>query len=76
MMVICSYFNNRKIITNMSKLFEYKAIIIGRTPGDNNLLSTEVLVPLKYLSNFSKFLNLYSINCLTWLVMVTKMYNI
>ena len=35
-----------------SKSFEYKTKITGSTPADNNILQKEVVVPLKYLSNF------------------------
>ena len=53
--------NNQETIR--SKSFEYKAKIIGRTPIDNNTLDTEVAVPLKYLSNFWRFLDLPLIIC-------------
>ena len=46
-----------------SKSFEYKTEIIGRTPDDNNMLNAEVVVPLKYLSYFWRFLDLLLINC-------------
>ena len=52
--------NNSK---TTSKSFEYKAKVTGRTPDDNNTLDAEVVVPLKYLSNFWRFLNLSLINC-------------
>ena len=55
--------NNNKTTTN--KFFEYKTNKIGRTPYDNNTLDTEVVVPLKYLSNFWRFLDLPLINCET-----------
>ena len=42
--------NNNKIIT--SKSFEYKAKLIWSTPSNYNILDAEVVVPLKYLSNF------------------------
>ena len=45
--------NNNKTIT--SKSFHFKTKIIGNTPTDNNSLGTEVVAPLKYLSNFSRF---------------------
>ena len=48
--------NNNKKITNNS--FEYKTKIT-----DNNILDTEVVVPLKCLGNFWKFLDLPLINC-------------
>ena len=52
--------NNKKII---SKSFEYRAKIIGRTPDDNNTLDTEAVVLLKYLSKFWRFLDLPLIDC-------------
>ena len=38
---------------------------MGRTPGDNNISDAVVVVPLKYLSNFWRSLNLLLINCET-----------
>ena len=37
--------------------------IIGTTPNNNNILDAEVVAPLKYLSNFWRFLGLPLINC-------------
>ena len=48
--------NNGKTIT--IKSFKYKTKIIGRTSDDNNALDTELVAPLKYLSNFGRFLDL------------------
>ena len=42
--------NNEK--TTASKSFEYKANIIGTTPINDNTIDAEIVVPLKYLSNF------------------------
>ena len=42
--------NNNKTIRSTS--FEYKTKLIGSTPGNNNILNAEVVIPLKYLSNF------------------------
>ena len=53
--------NNNKTITGKS--FQYKTKIIGRTPNNNNILDAEVVVPLKYLSNFWRSLDLPLINC-------------
>ena len=53
--------NNNKTIT--IKSFEYKAKIIGRPSDDNSTLNTEIVIPLKYFSNFRRFLNLLMINC-------------
>ena len=46
--------NNEK--TTTSKSFKYETKIIVSTPDDNNRLHTEVAIPLKYLSNFCRFL--------------------
>ena len=51
--------NNNKI----SKSLKYKAKIIGRTRADNNTLDPEVVVQLKYLSNFWRFLDFSLNNC-------------
>ena len=53
--------NNNKTIASFS--FEYKTKLIGRTPDDNNTLNAEVVVPLKYLSKFWRFLDLPLTNC-------------
>ena len=53
--------NNNK--TKTSKSFEYKSKTIGTAPTNNNILNTEVVVPLKYLSNFWRFLDLPLISC-------------
>ena len=45
------------------KSFGYKKEIIGTTSADNNFLDTEVVVLLKYLRDFLRFLNLPLINC-------------
>ena len=37
---------------------EYKTNKIGRTPDNDDALDTEVVVPLKYLSNFWRFFDL------------------
>ena len=42
--------NNNKTVIGRS--FEYKAKLIGSIPVNNNILDAEVVVPLKYLSNF------------------------
>ena len=48
--VVVNYMINDKATT--SKFFEYKIILIRRTPADYNRLNTEVVVSLKNLSNF------------------------
>ena len=37
--------------TTTSESFKYETTRIGRTPANNNTLDTEVVFPLKYLSN-------------------------
>ena len=52
--------NNNK--TTASKCFEYKTKIMGRRPNDN-ILDAEIVVPLKYLSNFWRSFDFSLINC-------------
>ena len=46
--------NNSK--TTTSKPFEYKTKTTGSPQADNSRLDAEAAVPLKYLSNFWRFL--------------------
>ena len=58
--------NNFRIYINKttrSKSFEYKTKLIGTAPDDGGRLDAEVVVPLKYLSNFWRSLDLPLINC-------------
>ena len=47
--------NNKLNNDETSKSFEQKTKLIGRILNDNNTLNIEVVVPLKYLSNFWGF---------------------
>ena len=54
-----------------SKSFKSKIKITGKTPNDDNEKDFEIMVPLKYLSNFWRTLEMPLINCevnliLTW----------
>ena len=54
-----------------SESFKSKLKITGKTPNDNNVKDVEIMVPLKYLSNFWRTLEMPLINCevnliLTW----------
>ena len=54
-----------------SESFKFKVKITGKTPAVDNEKDVEIMVPLKYLSNFSRTLELPLINCevnliLTW----------
>ena len=51
--------NNQKIA---SKSFKYKTTLKGSTRNNNNILEAEVIVPLKYLSNFWRFVDFSWIN--------------
>ena len=53
--------NNNKTIT--SKSYEYKIKIIESTPNNNTILNAAVVVPLNYLSNFCRSLDLPLISC-------------
>ena len=52
--------NNKK--TTASKSFEYKTKIIGSTQINNNILDTQVVILLKNLTNFLRYLDLSLIN--------------
>ena len=54
-----------------SKSFKSKVKITGSTPAGGNIKDVKIIVPLKYLSNFSRTLEMPLINCevsliLTW----------
>ena len=54
-----------------SESFKFKVRITGKTPNNSNEKDVEIMVPLKYLSNFWRTLEMPLINCevnliLTW----------
>ena len=54
-----------------SESFKYKVKITGKTPDNGNAKDVEIIVPLKYLRNFWRTLEMPLINCevnlfLTW----------
>ena len=59
-------------LSSNSESFKYKTSIVGKTPEDNDsLTNVEIVIPLKYLSNFWRNLDIPLINCeveiiLTW----------
>ena len=59
-------------LSSNSGSFQYKTNIVGKAPENNDsLTNAKVVIPLKYLSNFWKSLNIPLINCeveliLTW----------
>ena len=46
-----------------SEAFKFKIKITGKTPEDGNTKDDERIVPLKYLSNFCRTLEIPLINC-------------
>ena len=46
-----------------SESFKSKVKITGNTPADGNTKDVEIIVPLKYLSNFWRTLKMPLINC-------------
>ena len=67
--------NNGDIVifygTNDTDSFNFKSKIIGKTDDDGDIENVEIMVPLKYLSNFWRTLEMPLINCeveliLTW----------
>ena len=62
-----NYVANNKMINNNKtvtiKIFEYETKIRGTPPNYDNTLDTEIVVLLKYLSNFWRLLNWLLINC-------------
>ena len=51
-------------LSTNSESFKYKTSIVGKTPQDNDsLTNAEVVIPLKYLSNFWRNLDILLINC-------------
>ena len=64
---------NNDLTVNNSNSFKYKVNLLGNPEVDNNVatLNVKVVVPLKYLSNFFRSLEMVLINCkiklnLTW----------
>ena len=59
-----------------SKSFNYKTSITGKLENNNIRKDTEIVVPLKYLSNFWRTLDMPLINCEVFdFDLVQKLYN-
>ena len=70
---LSQYFRDEPDDNNIedSKSFKSKIKITGKPPNNNNEKDVEIIVPLKYLSNFWRILEMPLINCevnllLTW----------
>ena len=61
MKIMLLVINSKKITT--SKSFVNKTKMKGSAPADNSRLDAKVVVPLKYLSDFWRSLDLPLINC-------------
>ena len=60
----------RNPLSSNSESFKYKTSITGKTPRNNDsLTNVKVVIPLKYLSNFWKSLDISLINCETELIL-------
>ena len=46
-----------------SESFKSKIKMIGNTPADGNIKDVEIIVPLKYLNNFWRTLEISLVNC-------------
>ena len=53
-----------------SESFKYKVKITGKTPDIGNTKNVEIIVPLKYLSNFWRTLEIPLINCTAYLILI------
>ena len=53
-----------------SELFNSKVKVTGETPADRNTKDVEIIVPLKYLSNFWRTLEMPLINCEVNLILI------
>ena len=49
--------------TNITDSFKYKTKITGQTNNDGRIDDVEMMIPLKYLSNFWRTLEMPLINC-------------
>ena len=55
--------------TNATNSFIFKTKITGQT-NDNGIINVEIMVPLKYLSNFWRTLEMPLINCEVELILI------
>ena len=63
---LCNYYRDEPSnpLSSNSESFKYKTSIAGKTPENNDLLTNvKLVIPLKYLSNFWRSLNISLINC-------------
>ena len=58
-------YNNANVNVDNFSSFKYKSDLIGNVAADGTVENVKVAVPLKYLSNFSRSLEMSLINCET-----------
>ena len=58
-----------------SESFKFKLKITGKTPANDNEKDVEIMVPLKYLSNFWRTLEMPLINCEVNLILISVITN-
>ena len=58
-------YNNANVNVDNFSSFKYKSDLIGNVAADGTVENVKVAVPLKYLSNFSRSLEMSFINCET-----------
>ena len=56
-------------ITNATNSFDFKTIITGQTNNDVRINDVKIMVPLKYLRNFWRTLEMPLINCEVGLIL-------
>ena len=69
-MAVLQRWTNYKL-SNLADSFKSKVKVTGNTPADGNTEDFKIIVPLKYLSNFWRTLEVPLVNCevnliLTW----------
>ena len=70
--------NNADLTIDNSESFKYKAALVEKTANHNNekrsVEGTKIVVPLKYLSNFWRSLEMFLINCKVNLELNWRLY--
>ena len=71
--------NNADLTINNSQSFKYNAVLLGKTADavnntNSSVKDTKIVVPLKYLSNFWRSLEIILINCKVNLELDWRLY--
>ena len=65
---------NNNLTVDDSSSFKYKSNVIGNLSQVGTRNNVKIVIPLKYLSNFWRLLEMPLINCWTFIKMVWKLY--